>query len=270
MFKFFNATGRDSQRQRLYKAERRAQQRFPDPGADVSTPDKYRAKLDEMMRSDWMRANYPKAAARPVTVKFNPRMGGAHAGSHGITTGTGPWVMNMLILCHELGHTITRREHKTYRVLGDDRSEYEYGAQAMARGCVQWFVHQIAGHGPEYAAIYLQLVRQFIGYEQWRILREEFDASRIRYNNPFEDALGAIRMRPTFAAPSKPRNSNPSVSASVRVTGGHLDRPTIYSSVRVAFAALQLPMNQHQKFRKDLKLNGTNQIGAFTFTTITK
>jgi hypothetical protein len=97
-----NALGRDTQRSKVYKAERRAQKQFADPGRDVSTPDRYRAALADVMASPWMAATYPKAAATEVTVRFNTRMGGAHAGKEGITTGTGPWTMNMLILLHEL------------------------------------------------------------------------------------------------------------------------------------------------------------------------
>lgn len=264
-----NARGRDSQRGKLYKAERRAQRRFPHPGADVSTPDLYRTQLNAIMATQWMRDNFPKAAADPVSVKFNPRMGGAHAGKNGITTGTKSWTMNMLILCHELAHTIVRRQYGTSMYVDEQSGKLVRSVFGLSN----YSMHFIAGHGPEYADVYLRLVREFIGYEQFKILREEFDASRIRYVAPeqYNTPMPQPAIRLAYASRAQAvRNSNPSVSAKVRVTASHFERPTIYPSVRVAFAALQLPMNQHQKFRKELKLNGTNQIGAFTFTTISK
>lgn len=267
MFKFIrNVRGRDSQRSKLYKAERAAQRQFPHHGDDVSTPERYRAKVDAMMASEWMRNNFPRATHQPVVVKFRKGMGGAHAGYDGITSGLSSWTMNMLILCHELGHTIVKREYgSTMYINTDDGTLHRTSA-----GLRNYNVHFIAGHGPEYADVYLRLVREFIGYEQWKLLRAEFDARRIRYVAPHEYRRAPELTLAYATRAQAARNSNPAVKASVRVTGGHLQRPTIYPSVRVAFTMLQLPLNQHQKFRKQLKLDGTNQIGAFTFTTISK
>lgn len=43
--------------------------------------------------------------------------------------------------------------------------------------------------------------------------------------------------------------------------------PVEYSSVKVAFLALGLPMGKHQGFRKKLKIEGTNVIDQHTFST---
>lgn len=249
-----NMLGRDSQRSKLYKAERRAQQQFPSPGADVSQPILYRAKVAEMMATEWMARNFPRSVRTPVTVTFNPRMGGAHAGSNGITTGTGPWTMNMLILCHELAHTITRREYGTRMFADTDRGTLH----ADNYGLRNYNTHRIAGHGPEYADVYLRLVREFIGYEHWKLLRAEFDISRIRYAAP-ADYGRSIVARPVtalaFATPRRSsgvRNTNPNLSAKVLVNG------TPYQSMWVAYQQL-LPgasASHMQRHRIELKKRG--------------
>lgn len=279
MFKLnLNASGRDSQRRRAYRSEDKARRAMP-VSHDVSTPALLSAKVREMMTSDWMRTNYPTSVndGGVPKIQFSRRRGGACAGRYSMTFGVNSFAMHMLVVCHELAHTINRREAGRWDscVVGDDGHRYDSGVAAMSAGCADFLLHQLVGHGPEWAAIYLQLVRQFMGYEHWRILRAQFDADGVRYGDPVAQAMGRIRgaaqsARVPLKTRQSSRNSNPSVRAEVRVTGGHLERPTIYPSVRVAFAALNLPMNQHQKFRKELKLNGINQIGAFTFTTISK
>lgn len=281
MFKFIrNMRGRDSQRGRLYKAERRAQRAFPHPGDDVSTPERYIAKVNAMMASEWMHANFPRAThpkgvRMPVEVKFRKGMGGAHAGYHGITSGLGPWTMNMLILCHELSHTIVRRQYGTSMYVDQDSGRLVRDAFGLRNHNV----HFIAGHGPEYADVYLRLVREFIGYEQWKLLRAEFDASRIRYVAPeqYQHPRQQPALKLAYATRAQgTRNSNPSVKASVRVTGGHLQRPTVYPSMHTAFTMLQLPLTKLRKLRLELKADGKLSVlrpqdgVAFHFETIAK
>jgi hypothetical protein len=267
-----NARGRDSQRRKLYRAENAAIAKMARPSFRDAI--EYQQSLNGIMRSEWMRNNFP-AAGNHVALETNRGMRSANANERRIKTGLTPYLLHPMIMCHELAHVIVRRVYGR-RMWVDEETGTLHSSPTGLRN---YSLHFIAGHGPEYADVYLRLVREFVGYEPWKLLRAEFDAAGIRYCAPSEYAARPVR-QPRFAmagacaarAPinGASRNSNPAVKSSVRVTGGHLQRPTIYPSVRVAFAMLQLPMNQHQKFRKQLKLDGTNTIGAFTFNTISK
>ncbi len=256
-----NAYGRDSQRRKLYRAENAAIRKMT--VAPIRDAIEYQQRLNGIMRSEWMRNNFP-AAGNHVALEVSRNMRSANANERRIKTGLSPYLMHPAIMCHELAHVIVRRAYGRRMWVDDDTGTL----QESCTGLNNYSLHFIVGHGPEYADVYLRLVREFVGYEPWKLLRAEFDAAGVRVCRP-SDYVARPQRQPRLALVYAKR-SNSTVKASVRVTGGHLQRPTIYPSVHAAFAALALPMNQHQKFRKQLKLDGTNTIGAFTFNTIAK
>lgn len=255
-----NVYGRDSQRGRVYRAERMAYNTLIKMGIDlhssVSTPDLYRRKVNEVMASDWMRQNFPRAvAAGPVGVEFSNRKGGANANERRIRTGTkSQFIMSLQVLLHELSHTLVRREYGLWMYHCRDRGTLH----RESTGLSNYGRHHIAGHGPEYADVYARLVREFIGYQAWQQLCVEFDARRVKRCAPHQYSAAPQRQFGMGLAYARtaPRSTNPSVRAAVRVNGQY------YKSVHDAFVTLGLPINAHQKFRAELK-----QAGAKTFVT---
>jgi hypothetical protein len=141
---------KDSQRGRLYAAEREAFRAFPGL-ADVATPARYERRVKDIMASKWMLDTYPRAMLREVECEFSAVMGGADATSRRIRTG--PRSMNEWVLVHELCHVIHAR-------LGDS---YDH-----------------AGHGRHYAEIYVTVARRFLGAEAYAALRAAFRKHQVK------------------------------------------------------------------------------------------
>jgi len=248
-----NRLGRDSQRRKLYTAENAAwcAMSLDQRGLDTNDPIVYRQFLNGIMGSEWMARNFLKAVTSEVKVEFSAKLRGANANESRIRTGRGSFTMSRLILCHELSHTIVRRQYGRKMYACDDGGTLH----DTAFGLTNYSTHRIAGHGPEYADVYLRVVREFVGYDMWKALRASFDKHGVRYIAPSDYRKRVSRpFVLSLARPEVVRNSNPNVSSQVLVNG------TPYSSVRVAFEQLGLPMSAHQKFRKELKLNGANTI----------
>lgn len=70
---------------------------------------------------------------------------------------------------------------------------------------------------------------------------------------------------PVEGEPAAPKTSSKPRQSTVHVEGP--GGPFEYSSVAVAFKALDLPMGKHQLFRRKLKASGTQTIDAYTFHT---
>lgn len=128
----FYSRPRDDQRSAVYKAERAAfQGRLQQQ--DVSTPERMRRRLDQILLSPWFLATYPKTAARQIGLEFG-RLGGANANESRIRLGRNAFAMQEWILIHELSHVVVRREIPSkYRVGGVDYTEY-----AQARRNLNW------------------------------------------------------------------------------------------------------------------------------------
>lgn len=179
-----NTSYRDNQRKRLYDSERDVRKTFEKisgyTGVDVKTPERYRKRVDEIMASEFIKNNFPVAAQRKVQVKFSSRMGGANANINRIKTGTGAFPMKEMILLHELAHVLTIRtfNYEAYldrnRVFYSDRENIPLEDRAGAS------FHHIAGHGPEYAEVYLALVREFMGATIYLALRNTFQMRKVK------------------------------------------------------------------------------------------
>jgi putative metallohydrolase (TIGR04338 family) len=147
---------RDSQRQRVYNAENAARRQLEAAGhqfRNVSTEARYRARIDAIMGSQWMRDTYPSAASSPVSLTWGSKRSGACAGAGGISTSVTDFALHELILVHELSHTIEKR---TLGIIDP-------------------------GHGREFCKIYMALARRFLGQHVYEALRDQFKAHRVRY-----------------------------------------------------------------------------------------
>jgi hypothetical protein len=138
---------RDSQKTKLYRAEREAFRESP--GRDVRTPARYEARLRAITTSKWMRSNF-KCCPLEVPVEYSDTMMGANASAWRIRTGT--YSMTEWVLIHELAHVIHQR-------------------------MVRW---DTAGHGRQYAELYLKLVRRFMGADAYKRLRTSFRKHKVK------------------------------------------------------------------------------------------
>lgn len=105
-----------------------------------------------------------------------------------------------------------------------------------------------------------------------------------RTKNLLESVLGKAAPKPAAPAeakpaetkPPKPRTSEPRrkegerrKAASCTVLVAPTSKPTDtteYHSVAAAFKALKLPMEKHQRFRREVKVNGKATFDKFIFT----
>lgn len=96
----------------------------------------------------WFRQRWGKRTFRVES----KRGGGRSFDSGRIQLGT--WARNEAVVLHEVAHCLVQRER-----------------------------HGLAGHGPEFAGVYLFLVRQHFGKEVANQLRASFKTHKVRYNN---------------------------------------------------------------------------------------
>lgn len=141
-------SARDSQRSRLYKAERMVS----DKGPHLKTVDEIQTTVNAICRSRWFRNRFGK-----VQIRVKDGRGRRHAGGLGYhyadaTVGyiTMPkWSRYLLFILHEIGHVVT-----------------PYG---------------VADHGREFARIFLQLVRWRMGTEAASELQAAYQSCRVRH-----------------------------------------------------------------------------------------
>jgi len=171
-----NSRGIDSQRSRLYKAENVAFTALQAQMRDVSTPELYQRRVDEIMGSRYVARLFPRAAGHRVNVEYVPQMRGANANDKRIRTGK--FGLREWYLIHELCHVIVRRQYPTTVKRGDDGRDYQMH-QSVPTG-VSYNLHVIVGHGPEYADVYLRMVRRFLGVAAYDALRAAFKQYRVR------------------------------------------------------------------------------------------
>jgi putative metallohydrolase (TIGR04338 family) len=131
---------RDSQRARLYDAERalRGGRRFVTVG-------ECQAYVDDVLGSAWWQARFPRVREIRVTDGRGRRHAGAFVESRRIALPK--WARNERVLLHEVAHHATPRD--------------------------------AAAHGPEYARIYVDLVHAFMGERAARRLLAAFEAHRV-------------------------------------------------------------------------------------------
>lgn len=148
---------RDSQRSKLYAAEREA---FPemDTTPEYTTNDECKAYVDKVLGRAVVKRHYPRLVERGVEVR-RPNMGQRRALAHAGLSWDGQYVISLprwarsrTVILHELAHQATR--------------------------------FQGAAHGWQFAAAYLKLVRTMLGVEAEAKLKAAFRKHRVRWTQP--------------------------------------------------------------------------------------
>ncbi len=132
---------RDSQRSRLYDAERALR-----GGRRFVTVEECQAYVDGVLASEWWRSRFPRVRAIRVTDGRGRRHAGAFVESARIALPK--WARTERVLLHEIAHHAAPRA--------------------------------AAAHGPEFARIYVELVREFRGEKPARRLLAALHAHRVR------------------------------------------------------------------------------------------
>lgn len=136
---------RDTQRLRVYEAERRA---FPDyDKPEWTTEEECRTFVGSVLGAPWFRSRW---GVRSVEVRFRP--GSNAKGSQEGWIQLPPWGYSPHVILHELGHVVTPAQE--------------------------------AGHGAAFCASYLELIRHGVGEVGYRKLRREFIIGNVNHLLP--------------------------------------------------------------------------------------
>jgi putative metallohydrolase (TIGR04338 family) len=141
---------RDNQRSKLYKAER-ATSMWKNPKR-LDTVKDIEKFVERVQARKSLRKRFGYCLGRHVEVLDGRGRRSACGGSWGIKMPI--WSRNELIVCHELAHTIN------IRMCGS----------------------RVAGHGWQFANIYLQLVQSMMGKDAADELKASFKKHRVRFN----------------------------------------------------------------------------------------
>lgn len=180
MARYYNRP-RDDQKSSVYKAEREAFQGGRLQQQDVSTPERIRRRLDQILLDPRFMQAYPKTVARKVGVEFG-RLGGANANGERIRFGRNSFAMQEWVLVHELAHVVVRRENPTKYAVGfDEYTDWNVAFRVAVRENRRVEIRQAQGHGRKFCDVYLQLAEWFLAPGAADQLRAAFDANRVRY-----------------------------------------------------------------------------------------
>lgn len=137
------ARPRDNQRQRLYNAEKVLEAKW---GAKIGCGrlEECQAYVDALCQERWFQSRWGR---RSIEVRQKTHgCATSYAGSHICMP---PWARTPMVTLHEVAHVLCPAT--------------------------------VAGHGPEYAAVYLFLVNNHFGEESARLLRTSFAAHKVSY-----------------------------------------------------------------------------------------
>lgn len=157
---------RDTQRSRVYAAENEFRRVIGDKQFHEQLG--YLMFVEKVERSKWFRQKY---GARAFEVKDG--RGRTSAGAWGSRHITLPkWARTPVVILHEIAHCVTHTEHDS-----------------------------VAGHGWEYVAIFLDLVRHFLGVEAHGKFRTILKQHRVRMRakrvmSPEQKAAMVARLAP--------------------------------------------------------------------------
>lgn len=145
---------RDSQRSKVYKAERAIWQAHRQPLPTVRDVERYVKRMFTMLR---VRDAYPVATdtwQQLPEVRDGRGCRSARGGRNRITIPL--WARDTFVVTHELAHTFCQREHG----------------------------EKTAAHGWEYCSIYLKLVLYGMGRQAHDELKASFKAHKVRFTKP--------------------------------------------------------------------------------------
>lgn len=139
---------RDTQRAKLYACEA-VLSKYGD-GRHESVRDMVRYSK-RVWRSKRLHAKYPRMGAEPPRIEDGRGHRSAKGGMYELTMPR--WSRSEHVLCHEISHCITQRQ----------------------------FGRQVAGHGREYCAVYLNVVLYMLGREAHNALKASMKAHGVRF-----------------------------------------------------------------------------------------
>jgi putative metallohydrolase (TIGR04338 family) len=140
---------RDSQRSKVYKAERTLDQ-FYKNGMSIED---VREFVDKIMDSNWLNGKYPRAYVNGKVIVKDGR-GRRKAGGCFAYITMPKWSRSKLVVLHELAHSITDRQYEGYGV---------------------------ASHGREFCSIYISLIRRWMSKDVGRALKAAFKTCRVKH-----------------------------------------------------------------------------------------
>lgn len=187
---------RDTQRQRLYRAERRtfdpARLRGGAPGASaVEAPFDIRAfenvaeiqaYVDRIERSAWFRREFP-TVKRHVVVREEPRASRFARGGGGeivLPTSRTRWAHKDYTVLHEFAHNISPEVRWVTCEHDDLAGCGAVVAPGFLDGSKKLHPEHYASHGPEFARVFYELVYRWMGREAAFALGRAYRAEKVR------------------------------------------------------------------------------------------
>ena len=140
---------RDVQRRRLYRAEQQVSAHLRDMLLTVPDIENF---VDQMLASRWLRLHFPERVLDPFRVVSG--RDGKEAYACGSTISMPFWARSKFITIHEVCHVLCDRYY------GNDF---------------------IAGHGPEFATLFVAMVTQFLGDEDGLELHQAFTRCGVKH-----------------------------------------------------------------------------------------
>jgi putative metallohydrolase (TIGR04338 family) len=147
---------RDQQRARVYRAEGLAAKRLGPSTERLETIEQVQDYVNRLMGTEWLRRSYNPRPSFITVTDGRGRRSACAMGSNRICMPR--WSRSELVILHEVAHCLLTADYHRRRVCGD--------------------------HGWRFAEIFLALVRNRMGVEAERVLREEFRRARVRYTEP--------------------------------------------------------------------------------------
>jgi predicted nucleic acid-binding Zn ribbon protein len=178
---------RDSQRKKLYDAEHAAFD-VDDRSPDFSTLAECQDYADYVTHSDtWKALGFSHLPAfqepAPVTVTDGRGRRRGGASSFAMTIKAPKWTRMDYYIVHELAHIATEYIHDfIYDEYDEDGGGWP-GKKNPKTGLVE-LTSTTAAHGPEYAGVYLHLVRGILGDKAAQRLLESFEEYRVKHTPP--------------------------------------------------------------------------------------
>lgn len=157
---------RDSQRSKLYKAEKVLESM----SARLETVPEMDAFLKKVLSRAPIQARYGRVIQREIVVRDGRRCRNALGGVNWIKMPR--WSRTQYIVLHEAAHSITQRK----------------------------FGLGVAAHGWQYAGVYLDLVRFGMGPAAGEALKASFKAHKVRFTEPRKRAPLSAEAKAALAA----------------------------------------------------------------------
>lgn len=151
--KGFMPKPRDSQRSKLYRAERKALEGLPCDELRGLSVEECQGVIDDIVLSRWWERRYGPMFT-PPRVKAGQGARWATARHHEHTIVLPLWARKQWVIVHELAHYAVRAPLSPYK--------------------------DVASHGPEFAKEYLALVKRWIGADEAQKLKASFKEHRVK------------------------------------------------------------------------------------------